>query len=120
MEDKQNDILYTLEGQETFKAFCVSLTRYIAEDPRILLGLAKMRESKGQTGESWRSMHDQLQDENTKNDYAQRLEKIAKEYDWSEIQKTYLEWGKYGWITENSLAPLNYWDYYPTSQIDAD
>ena len=116
MENK--NVFSTSEANESLKAFALSLCRYIIKDPSILLDLEQRRKVPGNI--TWVDVYEQLQDQKTKDLFAHNVYKDSEEYDWSDIEKTYVIWGRFGWITDNTFVPFAFWDTRPESLKEAD
>ena len=104
---------------ETLKAFTVSLARIIPQYPDLLLHLANKTQNI-ETSSEYTQLYEELKCKEKMDAFSNNLKEIVSDHDWSKIEDTYRTWGKYGWITDNSLSNITVWDYIPTSQIDAD
>lgn len=107
-----------IETEDTIRAFAVSLGRFAAKDPSILLEVAKVAKSKDQAL-AWESLYHDLQDQECLTNFAIRSDELAKSYDWSNIEHAYYMWGLWGWITFD-ISKFKLWDNSPATQLEAD
>lgn len=108
-----------IETDDTVRALAVSLGRFAAKDPSILLEVAKVAKSTDQAL-AWESLYHELQDQECLTNFAVRSGELAKSYDWSNIEHTYCMWGSYGWIIFDSIGKVKIWDNCPVTQQEAD
>lgn len=111
--------LHDPEIDDSLKAFVVSLSRYIAEDPRLLLLLDQARPINS-GNYSWKALYDDLQDNTAREHLVRNMNTAALDYDWSNIEHAYTEWGRFGWIADSTLTEFGFWANCPCSQIAAD
>lgn len=104
-----------IDTSNVFKAFWVSSARMIAENPKLLVlfnqisGMADYLE-----------IYNQLKEPERDEIFLKNINEAANNYDWGNIEETYRIWGKYGWITDQLIVPLEFCEYRPLSQINAD
>lgn len=110
--------LKKMEAEESTKAFAVVLARYISNHPDFLFELDERRPIHIE-GESWSKIHNGFDDEGRIR-FQKTLNEIASSYDWGPIESVFIGWGKYGWITDNRIGKIGFWDVLPTSQEAAD
>lgn len=107
------------EIEDSLKAFAVSLCRYASKDPSVFLYLAQVDDNP-EIARGWEELYQDLQDKNVLSGFSERTNKKANDYDWSEIETTYRNWGMFGWITDHSMIQFGFWDNCPASQVEAD
>ena len=110
--------LEKMETDESTKAFAVVLARYISNNPDFLFELDNRRPIQIE-GESWSKIHDGFDDDGRIR-FQKTLNEIANSYDWRPIESVFCGWGKFGWITDNRIGKLGFWDILPISQEAAD
>lgn len=98
--------LEQMDIKESEKAFIVLMLREIANNPNFQFGPpAQGKEEALNDGRAC---------------FKKTLNEIANDYDWAPIESTFVGWGKYGWITDLAIAPVDFWDELPDSQEVAD
>ena len=107
------------ETDESLKSFAALLSRFIGENPDILLELEERRPLQIE-GEGWKHLYEMLQNEDVRAGFQKRMDEHTKNYNWSPIEEIYMGWGKYGWITDAKIGIFGFWDDLPKSQEEAD
>ena len=106
------NLLSDFECEDSLKAFFISLSRYVAKSPDLLLLLCTVKDTDDL---KFSNLYADLQSPDVLDTFRRNVETAANEYDWGNIENTYHTWGKYGWITEAQLMPLTKWDICPSS-----
>ena len=109
----------SIEADESLKAFALSLSRYIAKDPEILLLLDKTRNIKYYS-EGWKELYETLQTSENLHRFKANISSVAQSIDWTNIENNYRKWGEYGWITYSNGQLIGVWDKCPDSIVEAD
>lgn len=100
-----------------FKAFTLTLLRYIADDTSIIMDLAK----KGTLSEAdWMTIYERLQNPDELEWYRQNVEEEILNADTVKTEAIFTKWAHYGWIVDHDVMFMNDWEYCPNSQKDAD
>ena len=111
----KDNILDMFEADETLKAFAISFSRAIANNPEILSIISKEKRML-----EWEELAIDLQNKTTLERFLKNINNSANKYNWSVIENTYRTWGAYGWITNHLVVPYGFWENYPTTQSEAD
>ena len=111
----KENILDTVEVDDTLKAFVVSFSRVIANNPEMFSIAFKEKKMP-----EWADLAIELQNQTTSERFLQNVNDSANKYNWSVIEDTYRTWGTYGWVTNHLVVPYGFWENHPITQIDAD
>lgn len=114
-----NNLLDKNDIDPSLKAFAVSLSRYIAQDPEFLLELERIHKV-DVDGLGWIGLYQDLQDEDVAKRFSKNLNEKAAAHDWSDVESSYRAWGEYGWIADGTIARFGFWDKCPSTQVEAD
>lgn len=109
----------SMEIDDSLKAFSLSLARYIAEDPSVLLLLDRVRKIESDPS-GWTDLYEKLQKPEELSRFKTKLSLMALDIDWTNIEGSYRRWGEYGWITCSDGKLIGTWDECPNSNVEAD
>ena len=115
MQVMKENILDEFEVDDTLKAFVVSFSRVVANNPELLSIISKEKKMP-----EWADLAIELQNKTTSERFLQNINDSANKYNWSVIEDTYRTWGTYGWVTNHLVVPYGFWENHPITQIDAD
>lgn len=107
------------EISESLKAFASSTFRLAVKDPRILLLFEHLDKNEQDTG-VWQSLYETLQDPENLEHFSKTTLKITDDHDWSGVEESYRNWGRYGWTVGRGIQRFGFWDKCPDSQFEAD
>lgn len=115
----EENILNTLEADDTLKAFALSMLRIAVAYPNLLLHLANKANPLAKEGLEW--VYELVKDsEDVRRSLLEKANSAANDYSWSRVEEAYIQWGKYGWVADNTYVKFGLWDSCPASQVEAD
>ena len=115
----KNDYLNNMQCGDTFKAYSISLTRLVYKNPEVLLYLYKEFIS-DPIGERLKELYETLKGCDNLDEAIENLNEMAVEFNWENVEDTFCEWGKYGWVLYPIKCDINLWDAKPRTQKEAD
>lgn len=101
------------------KALSVTLLRLAIEEPRVLLVLDHLAKKDGRDA-PWKLLYDDFEDLGFRDSIKNFLAHDVSSFDWSVLEQSYINWGRFGWITDHQLLKIGSWDHCPDSQVEAD
>jgi hypothetical protein len=96
-------------------AFSLSFCRLIAAKPRVLLEL----DGSPSISKSLIELYEHLLVPGNRASFLNNVEIAAETTDWTDLEQSYINWGKFGWVCTHKIG-MEVWDVCPATQAEAD
>ena len=116
---EKNEKFEEPEVPESLKALAFLTVQLAAKDPRIFLLLDYYDKSKQNTS-MWQSLYEEFQEPENQEHFLNVIPSAANEHDWSGIEDSYRNWGRFGWTVGRGIHQFGFWDKCPDTQLEAD